>query len=156
MCLQSLPDVISCNGGARIAHSIRTSDEGMHMETRDELVELEHRFWQALLDGDTDTALSLMNEPMLRVTALGVTKVGRTEYRDLAESGQMVLKEYHLSDVDVVFPADDVAVLAYAVRQTIAPRGRLTLLTQNMADTSMWVRKNGRWRCAMHTETEVP
>jgi len=60
-----------------------------------------------------------------------------------------------LSDIDVVFPADDTAILTYRVKQAMAPRGKSASTTQEMADTSTWVRKGGQWQCVMHTETPL-
>lgn len=125
------------------------------MEARDELVAMETRYWQALLEQDTNTALSLLDDPLVKVDTLGVKKLGHAEFRDMASEGHWELREYHLSDMDVEFPIDDVAVLSYAVKQMVGHRGRLGHTTQNMADTATWVRKDGAWRCAMRTETEV-
>lgn len=125
------------------------------MDTREELVKLEQRFWQSLVEQDAEAALSMLEDPALLVTAHGVTRVNHATYQELLEKGNTVLKHYRLGPVDVAFPCDDVAVLTYMVRQTTEPRGKLLPTTQDMADTSMWVRRDGGWRCVMHTETEV-
>jgi hypothetical protein len=82
-------------------------------------------------------------------------KFDHAAYRQMAEKGPMVLKAYQLSDMDVVFPAEDTAILTYRVKQAVAPRGNDESVTQRMADTSTWVRKRGRWQCVMHTETPL-
>lgn len=126
------------------------------MNTHDsELVDLEKRFWQALVDEDADTAVSLLTEPALMVSDHGVMKFDHDTYRQMAEKGPMVLKDFSLSDMQVEFPTEDVAVLTYKVDQTIATRGKPGQTTQKMADSSTWVRQDGSWRCVMHTETPL-
>jgi hypothetical protein len=119
------------------------------------LIDLENKFWQSMVDEDTDVALAMLDEPALMVSSHGAMKFDHAGYRQMAEKGTMVLKSYQLSDVDVMFPADDTAILTYRVKQAMAPRGKSESMTQEMADTSTWVRKGGQWQCVMHTETPV-
>ncbi len=119
------------------------------------LIDLENKFWQSLVDEDTDAALAMLDEPALMVSSHGAMKFDHAAYRQMAEKGPMVLKAYQLSDIDVVFPADDTAILTYRVKQAMAPRGNGESVTQQMADTSTWVRKRGQWQCVMHTETPL-
>jgi len=119
------------------------------------LIDLENRFWKSLVDEDTDTALAMLDEPALMVSSHGAMKFDHAGYRQMAEKGSMVLKSYQLSDMEVVFPVEDTAILTYRVKQAMAPRGKSESITQDMADTSTWVRKGGQWQCVMHTETAV-
>jgi hypothetical protein len=119
------------------------------------LIDLENRFWKSLVDEDTDTALGMLDEPALMVSSHGAMKFDHAEYRQMAEKGSMVLKSYQLSDMQVVFPVEDTAILTYRVKQAMAPRGKSESTTQEMADTSTWVRKSGQWQCVMHTETPL-
>ena len=120
-----------------------------------ELVTLENKFWQSMVDEDTDTALDLLDEPALMVSSHGAMQFDHAGYREMAEKGTMVIKSFALSDMNVVFPNDDTAVLTYRVKQEIAPRGSGDSRQQEMADSSVWTRKAGVWRCVMHTETSV-
>ena len=119
------------------------------------LIDLENRFWQSMVDEDTDAALAMLDEPALMVSSHGAMKFDHAAYREMAEKGSMVLKSYQLSDIDVVFPADDTAILTYRVKQAMSPRGESQSVTQEMADSSTWVRKSGQWQCVMHTETPL-
>ena len=67
----------------------------------------------------------------------------------------MVLTSYELSDVEVVFPNETTAILTYGVKQDVANRGEPGSVTQQMADSSTWIRTDDGWRCVMHTETPV-
>lgn len=117
------------------------------------LVDLETRFWQSMVDEDTDTALSMLSEPALMVSSHGAMKFNHAEYRRMAEQGQMVVKSYEFSDMNVVFPNDDMAILTYHVKQGIAPRGEGDVVMQEMTDSSVWTRQDDQWHCVMHTET---
>jgi hypothetical protein len=45
---------------------------------------------------------------------------------------------------------DNVAIVAYRVTEELTVE--CTPVTVHAADTSTWVRRNGGWRCALHTE----
>jgi len=126
------------------------------MQTANTLIELEKKFWQSMVDDDTDTALSLLDEPSMLVGAQGTMQFDHARYREMAEHGSMGLKSFKLSDMNVVFPTEDTAVVTYKVEQTMAARGQNDKTTQRaMADSSVWVHKDGHWVCAMHTETPL-
>ena len=117
------------------------------------LVGLETKFWQSMVDQDTDVALQLLEEPALMVSPHGTMKFDHAGYRQMAEQGSMVVKSFELSDVETVFPNDATAILTYHVKQEVAGRqgGKSTL--QEMNDTSTWVNTPAGWKCVMHTES---
>lgn len=117
------------------------------------LIELENKFWQAIVDQDADAATDLLTEPALMVSSHGTMKFDHDGYRQMAEKGSMVLQSFELSDMNVVFPNDSTAVLTYHVKQKMAKRGDSKGALQEMNDTSTWIKKGDRWQCVMHTET---
>jgi ketosteroid isomerase-like protein len=127
------------------------------MRTADStLIALEKKFWQAMVDEDADTAIGMLDEPALMVSAHGALQFDREQYRKMAEEGPMVVKSFEFSDMQVMYPNDDTAVLTYRVKQAIAGReDGAKPIEQEMADSSVWLRKDGEWLCVMHTETEV-
>lgn len=120
---------------------------------RDTVVDLEQRFWQALVDEDSDTATDLLCEPAFMVSSHGAFKFDHAAYRKMAAEGPMVLTSYELSDMQVEFPNENTAVVAYHVKQTLAPRGQKAGKTQEVNDTSTWIKDGASWKCVMHTET---
>ena len=126
----------------------------MHASSKT-LIELENKFWQSLVNQDTDTALDLLTEPALMVSSHGAMKFDHAAYRKMAEQGSMVVTSFELSDMDVVFPNETTAILTYRVKQDVKPRGQSNGTVQEMNDTSTWVQTGERWQCAMHTETPV-
>lgn len=125
----------------------------MPSATRKVLVDLETKFWQSMVDQDTETALKMLYEPALMVSAHGSMKFDHEGYRKMAEHGSMVLTSFELGDVDVVFPNDKTAILMYRVKQGVAPRGNGSNSVQEMIDTSTWIQSGKQWKCVMHTET---
>jgi len=122
---------------------------------RKTLIELETKFWQSMVDQDPDRAIALLCEPAVMVSAHGAMTFDHAGYREMAERGTMVVTAFELTDVEVVFPNDATAVMMYKVKQTVTPRGKRQGETQDMIDSSTWVRQGAEWRCAMHTETPV-
>lgn len=125
--------------------------------SRETLIELEMKFWQSIVDGDSDAAADMLTEPALMVSSHGAIQFGRDDYRRMAETGPMVLSDFEFSDMQVVFPNDSTAILSYHVKQTVMPRdqggGKGKGTTQEVNDTSTWVRNGDRWQCVAHTET---
>ncbi len=122
------------------------------------LIELENKFWQSMVDQDADAAIDMLSEPALMVSSHGAMKFDHAGYRKMAEKGSMVVTGFVLSDMEVLMPSDSTAILTYRVRQTVAPRdasdaGGQHATTQDMLDSSTWVRDGAGWHCVMHTET---
>lgn len=123
------------------------------------LIDLETKFWQSMVDHDTETAVSMLAEPALMVSSHGAMKFDHAAYRRMAEDDSMVLTSFELSDIDVVFPNDTTAIVTYRVRQGVASKGKgkARETIQEMADSSTWVQADDGedWLCVMHTETPL-
>jgi hypothetical protein len=119
----------------------------------EKLTDLEHKFWDSIKNQDVDSAVGLLNEPAVLVSAHGSMKFDHAGFRKMAEQGSMVLTAFEFSGMDVVFPNDTTAILTYHVKQTMAPRDKSQGIIQEMNDTSTWIQVGKRWRCVMHTET---
>jgi ketosteroid isomerase-like protein len=117
------------------------------------VIDLEKRFWQAIVDEDSDAATAMLCEPSFMVSTHGTFKFDHEAYRKMAAEGPMVLTSYELSDMQVAFPNENTAVLAYHVKQTMAPRGQKSGKTEEANDTSTWIKDGDGWKCVMHTET---
>lgn len=117
------------------------------------LIDLEKKFWQSMVDVDTEAALKLLAEPSTMVSSHGAMKFDHPTYRRMAEHGEKVVTSYEMSEVDVAFPNEVTGIVTYRVKQQVAPRGSRSATTQEMHDTSTWLQTNGEWRCVLHTET---
>ncbi len=115
------------------------------------IVELETSFWQAMQDKDAKGAAAMIADQGLVTGPQGTMRMNPAKYEEMTRDGKWTLEAFEFSDVDVVFPADDVAVIAYQVHQTGTMGDKPMDLT--CADSSTWVRDGEAWKCALHTET---
>lgn len=112
---------------------------------------LEKDFWQALIDKDTEAAAGMIADESLVTGPTGAMRIDPDKYRAMMQDGQWTLDSFEFADVNVVFPADDTAIIAYKVHQTGSLKGQRMDL--NCVDSSTWVREDDGWKCALHTET---
>jgi len=116
-----------------------------------ELLDLELRFWQALKDNDVDTALSMTDDPCIVMGPQGHASVDKRAFRKMMTSAPYKLERFELGqDVQVHALCKDVAIIAYRVHEEFTVDGKSVSL--EAADSSTWVRRNGHWVCALHTE----
>jgi hypothetical protein len=116
-----------------------------------EFVELENQYWRAIKDGDAKAAMRLSDDPCIVTGAQGAASVDRKTLGDMLKSPQWKLHDFEISDVQVRRLTDDVAVVAYKVTEQLTVEDKPVSLTA--ADASTWVRRNGQWVCALHTES---
>lgn len=118
-----------------------------------EVLDLEKQYWRAIKNRDMDAALRLTDDPCLVASAQGVRRLDRQTFMSMMKAMPSTLQDFDVRDgAEVRLLSDDVAIVAYTVYEALTtPAGKA--LTLDAADTSTWVRRDGRWRCAMHTET---
>jgi uncharacterized protein (TIGR02246 family) len=115
-----------------------------------ELLDLENQYWQAMKEKDVDAAMRLTDEECIVTGAQGVGRINRKGMAEMLRNAPYVLNDFELKDPEVRQLRDDVAVLAYKVHEDLTVDGESVKL--EAADASTWVRRDGRWLCALHTE----
>jgi Domain of unknown function (DUF4440) len=116
-----------------------------------ELLDLEKQYWRAIKDKDIETASKLTDFPCIVAGARGVSQVDRKTFTAMMKDAPYTLQRFSLSDdAQVRMLAEDVAVVAYKVHEELIVDGKPVAL--DAADSSTWVRRDGRWACAVHTE----
>jgi uncharacterized protein (TIGR02246 family) len=116
-----------------------------------ELLDLEKQYWQAIKEKDVEAAMRLTDEECIVTGAQGVGKINRQAMAAMVTNAPYVLHDFELKgDVQVRQIGDDVAILAYKVHEELTVDGKP--VTLDAADASTWVRRDGRWLCALHTE----
>jgi ketosteroid isomerase-like protein len=117
-----------------------------------EILQLEQRFWQAIQDKNVEAAVELTEFPCIVAGASGIGLVDREAFKGMMAGATYTL---HRFDIDkgakVRMVTGDVALVAYKVREQLTVDGKP--VTLDAADASVWVRRDGRWRCALHTES---
>lgn len=121
------------------------------MADKQQIIDLEKRFWQSMQDKDPATAQAMIADQGLVVGPMGTMRMDPAEYGKMTEAGEWTLESFKLSELDVIFPAEDTAIVAYKVHQTGDMKGQPMDL--NCADSTVWVRDGGDWKVALHTET---
>ena len=117
----------------------------------EEVVELERQYWQALRDGDEETPPRLSDDPCIVSGAQGIASLDHRAVATMLNQLTWKLKSFEIDpNVIVRVIGENIALLAYKVHQVLAVDSRL--LEFDALDTSTWVRRNGRWRCVLHTE----
>ncbi len=119
--------------------------------TEPEWIEVEKQYWQALKDQDSDAAMRMTTDPCIVAGAQGVSAIDRTTFAKMMESPSWRLQDFELDKVQVQRVADDVALIGYEVREDLTVEG--AHVTLQAADTSVWVRRDDAWQCALHTES---
>ena len=114
---------------------------------------LETEFWQSMVDKDADKAVTMIADECLITGPQGTMRSDPADYKRMTEQGEWELDQFEFSDVQVIFPQEDTAIIAYNVHQTGSMKGQEMDL--NCADSSTWVRDGEEWKCALHTETII-
>jgi hypothetical protein len=117
-----------------------------------ELLELERQYWQAMQDRDVKAAVELTEFPCLVAGASGAMRVEQAAFEQMMQSPSYRIRKIVLSpEAEVRLLTDNVAVLAYTMTEEVTVGGKK--VTVEAADASTWVRRNGQWLCALHTES---
>jgi len=117
-----------------------------------ELMKLENQYWKAVQEQDAETAMKLSDDTCIVAGAQGVGKMDRKALASMMKSPTCRIDAFHLgSDAQVTQITEDVAVLAYTVHEDLTVDGKQ--VSFDAADSSTWVRRDGQWRCALHTES---
>lgn len=118
------------------------------------LLGLEKKYWQAMVDKDLKTAISLTNFPCVVAGANGMSSVNQEQFTKMFTAHKDSIKKFQIDEnPEVRLITPDTAIIAYKVNCTMDDDGKTK--TVEAVDTSTWVKRGGQWTCAMHTETEL-
>ena len=118
-----------------------------------ELVDVERRFWNAMKEKDAAAASELTDEQCVIVGAQGVSAIDAKTMAKLTSEGQWELEQFSFDEQkrQIRFLTDDIAIVAYPVRERVVVDGETLPVVANVS--SVWIRRDGQWRCALHTES---
>jgi hypothetical protein len=117
------------------------------------LLDFEKQYWQAIKDRDVQAAMRLTDDPCIIVGAQGVARITQQAFASMLQAGGWTLHQFDLSDVQVRVLSEDVAIVAYKVKEVLTVEGKP--ITFEASDSSTWVRREGNWVCALHTEAVI-
>lgn len=113
-----------------------------------ELANLEKMYWTAIQEKDAVVALQLSHDRCVVTGAQGANPIDAGSFREIMDAAPWILDDFELRDVQVSLVSEDVAIVAYRVKESLIVEGRP--LSVEAADSSTWIRSNGRWLCAHH------
>ena len=116
-----------------------------------QLIELEKQYWDAIKNKDVATAARLTDDPCLIAGSHGIARVSKEQFPSIMRAATYTLHDFELKDTEVRLLSDDVAILAYKVHEELTVEGKP--LSLDASDSSTWVKRDGRWVCALHTES---
>jgi hypothetical protein len=95
----------------------------------------------------------MTHDSCIVVGAQGVSAIDGPTMGELTEQGTWDLQHYAFDEdsAEVRFIGQDVAIVAYTVSERVAFEGETIPVRAH--DSSVWIRTNGAWRCALHTES---
>jgi ketosteroid isomerase-like protein len=116
---------------------------------KNEISELEKKYWHGMADHDYETVKNLTKFPCIVAGKQGVMSVGEPAYKEMFEQGrERKIKVKGLSDEQIEV-GNDHALIAYLIE--LEYNGK----SMKCACTSTWLKEGGQWLCAMHTESEL-
>jgi hypothetical protein len=118
-----------------------------------ELLALEHEYWDALKDHDTRTVGRLTAEDATVAGASGVGGVDPRSIVKLIESAKYTIKGYRIDPQTVRINrlCDDTFSIAYAVHEDLEVDGKPVKL--DAFDLSVWQKAEHGWTNVLHTES---
>ena len=115
-----------------------------------QLLSLEKEYWKAIMDRDVQAAMRLTDDPCIVTGAQGVARINHQAFANMLQAGGWTLHSFELNEVQVRVLSEDTAILAYKVKEVLTVEGKN--ITLEASDSSTWVRREGNWVCALHTE----
>ena len=116
-----------------------------------EILGVEREYWDSMISKDGSVASRLTGETSIITGAQGVSTVSSSTIGEMVKSDGWKLNSYEFSDVMVMEPAPDTAVIAYHVVENLEVDGQPLTLVAN--DATVWVRRDGGWVSVLHTES---
>ena len=125
----------------------------MPQTIEEELRTLETMYWNAIQAKDEATAMKLSDDQCVVVGAQGVGDVDRERLGKMLKQASYELTSYEFDakQFQVRKLTDDVAVVAYQVKEDLIVDGKAESLTA--FDATVWVKRGDSWLCALHTES---
>ncbi len=116
-----------------------------------ELLELERQYWQAMQNGDVEAAVELTDFPCIISGPSGIGAIDEATFTGMMKNPTYEILSVELDhDAKVRLIRDDVAIVAYKVHEELTVEGEPVAI--DARDSSTWVKRNGKWLCALHTE----
>ena len=95
--------------------------------------------------------MRLTDDDCVVTGAQGVARINRETLAAMLKNVPYAIDHFEVMGAEVRSLSGDVAILAYKVREELTVEGKPVSFVAS--DASAWVRRDGQWRCALHTES---
>lgn len=115
----------------------------------DALIAKEKAAWQAFKDKKADDFKKLVSADLVAVYADGVMNM----QAELDTMSKRDMKSFSLSDIKVVMPDADTAMISYKAKVESSTAGKDDSGNYNCG--SVWRKKNGEWQAVFHADMKA-
>jgi ketosteroid isomerase-like protein len=123
------------------------------MDVKADILALENKFWQSMIDKDVDAASRLVADECIVTGAQGAARIDKASFTKMMRDGKWELHAYSFDDVSVISPSPDIAVIGYKVSERVTVDGQE--IQFQAADASTWVKRTDTWLCVLHAESVI-
>jgi hypothetical protein len=117
---------------------------------KDQIKELEEKYWEGMTGHDFDVVKSLTQFPCFIAGKNGVMSVDEESFKKMFDSHKDIdTKVNNISAVQTRMLTADTAVIIYEIDVSYAGQ------SMQCACTSTWQNENGQWKCAVHSESTL-
>lgn len=122
----------------------------MASDIQETITAKEKEMYEAIKTGDLQTFEANLSDNFMTVYPTGMNN----REQELEDIKNLKMDSYELSDVQVMQPAEGVAIIAYALTASGMWNEEEEFSGQYYA-SSTWVMTDNEWRAVMHTETQA-
>ena len=121
---------------------------------QNEILELEKTYWNAIENQDFDVIKKLTHFPCIVAGRKGVQALEETVFKQMMDAGnkhQLKVVEILQENIEII--NETTAAIGYLIE--IENKFEYEKTTQKYACTSAWVKEQGKWKCVLHTESDL-
>ncbi|NML38178.1 nuclear transport factor 2 family protein [Chitinophaga sp. G-6-1-13] len=116
---------------------------------KNEIFDLEKKYWNAMSKKDYETMRSLTKFPCIVAGRRGVASIDESSFKKMFEQGSNKTMKVKSTSDEQVQTGEDHAMIGYLIELDYDGQ------VMKCACTSTWIKENGGWVCAMHTESDL-
>ena len=116
---------------------------------KNEILDLEKKYWDGMAEHNFEVVKGLTKFPCLVAGKSGVMSVDEPSYKKMFDQGsgrKMLVKNISNEQIEM---GQDHAMIAYQIELEYDGK------SMQCACTSTWIKEDGKWLCAMHSEAEL-
>lgn len=123
--------------------------QGTDANTEQTITDMEKKVADIIKKGDWEAFESHIGEEFLSVYSFGISN----REQELESMTNLKMDTYEMSDMKVIQPAENVAIIAYKVNSSGSYMDEP--FSGTYFATTTYVKKDGQWKGVMHTEVEA-